>query len=267
MRIAGTVPAELPLAPGVHGLVGDRQGGVTQVDDVQAANVCFCVDRRGVWLTVGEGAGSVHVNGRPVQRMAMLRIGDTVHADDAEMVLAGAPRPSLPPMAPTNASSARREHDPRMVLRGLGGRHHGRSFTLDRPRLVGSDDACDIRIDDPPFSGRHCSVGMEGGLLVLRDLGSEEGSIVNGNPVRDAVLRPGDQIVFDAQQRFAVEAPAGDIQRGQASPFSDDELAADPADSVQQALGRSARRLPWLLLAAILIAAALAALLLFGTSG
>ena len=44
--------------------------------------------------------------------------------------------------------------------------------------------------------------------VMLRDLGSHEGSLVNGWPTRSGLLRPGDQVVFDAHHRFVVEAPS-----------------------------------------------------------
>jgi pSer/pThr/pTyr-binding forkhead associated (FHA) protein len=102
---------------------------------------------------------------------------------------------------------------------------------------------------------------MSQDVIVLRDLGSAEGSIVNGEQVRDAVLRPGDQIVFDAHHRFVVEAPARAMGQAGAPELSDDENRELPSP---QGSGRSGRRLPWLLLAALLIAMALSALLLFG---
>lgn len=37
----------------------------------------LCNDRRGIWLTVA--ILLVHVNGRPVLQLAMLRAGDSVH--------------------------------------------------------------------------------------------------------------------------------------------------------------------------------------------
>jgi pSer/pThr/pTyr-binding forkhead associated (FHA) protein len=156
--------------------------------------------------------------------------------------------------------------DPRVVLRGVGGRYHGRSFTLDRPRVVGSSTEADVRIDDPAFAERHARIGLQGGAIVLRDLGSEEGSVVNGETLRDALLQPGDQIVFDAHHRFVIEAPARAMQRDELLPVLDDDVDERVAEA-RQALGHSARRLPWLLLAALLIAAALSALLLFGVAG
>jgi FHA domain-containing protein len=253
--------AGTPLGAGVHGIGRGGDGTMGIVDEREKALVQLCMDRRGVWLTVEEAAGSVHVNGRPVRRMAMLRVGDAIYVDGTEIVLVGSRSGDVPPRlasAPVEAGT-----DPRVVLRGVGGRYHGRSFTLERPRLVGRSVDADIRIEDSAFADRHARIDLSGDTIVLRDLGSAEGSIVNGEPVRDAVLKPGDQIVFDAHHRFVIEAPARTTAH-------DEALPADVAggEHARQVLrnARSTRRLPWLLLAALLIAAALSALLLFGVS-
>ena len=76
--------------------------------------------------------------------------------------------------------------------------------------------------------------------------------------LRDAVLLPGDQVVFDAQHRFVVEAPARQLRPEKA-------VEIDLASTRLGERAKSpARRLPWLLLAALLIAGALSLLLLFG---
>jgi len=263
LRFPGTEVAELPLGAGVHVIGRSSDGAIGIVEDVQAALVRFCVDRRGVWMTVDDAARGVHVNGRPVRRMAMLRIGDAVYVDGVEMVLvSGKPAPAVPARvenAPVEAVA-----DPRVVLRGVGGRYHGRSFTLEQPRLVGRSAEADVRIEDSAFAERHARIDVHGGIVVLRDLGSAEGSVVNGETVRDAVLKPGDQIVFDAHHRFVVEAPGRTATHDESPPALGYD--ADGMASQAQSIGKSTRRLPWLLLAALLIAGALSALLLFGVS-
>ncbi len=250
---------DLLLEVGMHhvGLAGD---GLGLVEDGPASLACFCVDRRGVWLTVGSGARSVHVNGREVRRLAMLRAGDSVYLDGHEVRLVGAaPQPGLPDGVPAEPS---RSADPRVVLRGLGGRHHGRSFTLDAPRLVGSADDADIRIDNPAFAGRHARMELVAGEVWLRDLGSEDGSIVNGERVRDALLRPGDQVVFDANDRFVVEAPLRGAPQ-QPLPVGTLEDAAE-SNAPGRPGSNSWWRLPAVLVAALLIALLLGLLLLYG---
>src|SRR3546814_20200350 len=108
------------------------------------------------------------------------------------MRVIGSTAPELPGAAlhePTSKGTG----DPRVVLRGVGGQYHGRSFTLEQPRLVGRNAEADIRIDDPSFADRHARLDLRGDDIILRDLGSAAGTLVNGEPMRDALLRPGDQ--------------------------------------------------------------------------
>lgn len=244
-----------PLSAGVHGVGRTRDGaGLEPVEASPIVN--FCVDRRGVWLTVPDGTRGVHVNGRPVLRMAMLRVGDAIFVDGSGIRLVSSRAPAQP--AGGFGDSTGEPGDVRIVLRGVGGRYHGRCFTLERPRLVGRAHEADIRIDEPAFAERHARLELLRGDVVLRDLGSADGSLVNGEPVRDAVLKPGDQVVFDAHHRFVLEAPLG--------PTATPTHAADDAEAEASAgRTRGVMHLPWLVLAAALLAGLLALLLLFGT--
>lgn len=261
LRFPNRQQPDLILGPGVHAIGRDAADRPVILDDPAQAIAQFCVDRRGVWLQVREGTRGLHVNGRPVRRMAMLRAGDAVFVDGNEWLLLG----DTPPSAPAEARQVPGESiaDPRMVLRGVGGAHHGRSITLDQPRLVGRLPECDIRIDDPAFADRHARLEPHAEGVVLRDLGSHEGSLVNGWPVRSALLRSGDQLVFDTQ-RFVVEAPNRDPPgeaRKVSVPAPSEESPAPIADAKRSS---SARRVPWLLLAALFLAASLSLLLLYG---
>jgi hypothetical protein len=242
---------ERVLAPGVLA-VGRAADGTLAVDATPAL-VRFSVDRRGVWLNVEDGARGVHVNGRPVQRMAMLRPGDAVFVDGGGMRLLAGRAPAPPPV---DSGGGNGTGDPRVLLRGVGGPYHGRSITLERPRLVGRTPEADIHLDEPHVAPRHARVELLDGQVVLRDLGSAEGSEVNGEMVRDAVLVPGDQLVFDGQYRFVVEAPSAHAETA-AVPGP----AMMPADDAPPA---RTMRWPWLLLAAACLAGLLALLLLFG---
>ena len=79
--------------------------------------------------------------------------------------------------------------------------------------VIGRKDDCDLRLDHKSVSKMHCIVVKTDGLLLLRDLGSTNGTRVNGQRVRRAALLPNDQIAI-ANFRFRVylgpdeEAPA-----------------------------------------------------------
>jgi hypothetical protein len=263
LRFPGSDVADLPLGMGVHaiGRNGEAPRAIGRVADPRDAHLLFSVDRRGVWLSVDEQTQGVHVNGRPVRRMAMLRIGDSVYVDGVEiMLVTSQPVPTIPAALADVPGEALA--DPRVVLRGVGGRYHGRSFTLEQPRLIGRSSDADVRIDEPGFAERHARLDLKGEAILLRDLGSADGTVVNGVIVRDAILKPGDQLMFDANHRFVIEAPARTLS-GASDPV---DAGDDPSDPPAPTTRSSARRLPWLLLAALLIAAALSALLLFGAS-
>ena len=249
---------DLVLSPGVHaiGHAADRRPCL--VDHPDDALVQFCIDRRGAWLQVRDSHLGLHVNGRPVRRMAMLRAGDTVHIDGIELTLIGDEPLPMPHSVPEIGSI-----DSRVVLRGIGGLHHGRCFNLDHSREIGRSAECDIRIDEPGFAERHARLEPHQEGVVLRDLGSP-GSVVNGHPVHDALLRPGDQIAFGPLHRFVLESPLSGGSAA-ASAFHAGHVEPDPADPPQPSpLGSSMRRLPWLLLAALLLAGALSLLLMYG---
>jgi pSer/pThr/pTyr-binding forkhead associated (FHA) protein len=60
--------------------------------------------------------------------------------------------------------------------------------------LVGRKDECDLKIHHKSVSKMHCVLVKTDGLLLLRDLGSTNGTRVNGHRVRRAALLPKDQV-------------------------------------------------------------------------
>jgi predicted component of type VI protein secretion system len=60
---------------------------------------------------------------------------------------------------------------------------------------LGRSRQCDVVLDDPNISRQHAEVRPRGGSWVLNDLGSTNGSTLNGHRLRGPeVLKPGDQI-------------------------------------------------------------------------
>ncbi len=62
------------------------------------------------------------------------------------------------------------------------------------PLIVGRSDAADIKLDDRWVSRRHCEIHADAGLLVVRDLGSKYGTLLNENLITEATLKPGDTL-------------------------------------------------------------------------
>jgi hypothetical protein len=59
---------------------------------------------------------------------------------------------------------------------------------------VGRAPDNDIVIGDPATSGRHCRIEVRNGAYWISDLGSTNGTLVNGEPIIDKQLEHGDVI-------------------------------------------------------------------------
>ncbi len=84
---------------------------------------------------------------------------------------------------------------------------------------IGRGPDCDVRFDsqrDTRVSTNHAEIRFENGQYVVVDVGSTNGTFVNGKPVRAHALRSGDKIVFGAQGgpevRFDVEEGFGNLR-------------------------------------------------------
>ncbi len=78
------------------------------------------------------------------------------------------------------------------------GPERGLAFTLDESRaaraLIGTGPACDLRLTDPLVSRRHAAIDVSGEELRLVDIGSSNGTAVNGCRVKEAYLRGGELV-------------------------------------------------------------------------
>src|SRR5262245_56919304 len=92
--------------------------------------------------------------------------------------------------------------------------------------VIGRKEECDVRLEHKSVSKMHCVLVRTDGLLLLRDLGSTNGTRVNGIRVRRAALLPNDQLSV-ANHKFRVHlepdaAPAADpLERTQRIDASD----------------------------------------------
>jgi hypothetical protein len=79
-------------------------------------------------------------------------------------------------------------------------------FTLGEFTHIGRMEGNNICLEDPEISRRHARVVLQGGDCVLYDLGSRNGTFVNGLKVRSRVLKHGDAICMGQTNLRFVEA-------------------------------------------------------------
>jgi pSer/pThr/pTyr-binding forkhead associated (FHA) protein len=60
---------------------------------------------------------------------------------------------------------------------------------------IGRRADCAVQLSDPVASGLHAELVASGDGFVIRDLGSSNGTFVNGQPVTESPLYVGDEVV------------------------------------------------------------------------
>jgi pSer/pThr/pTyr-binding forkhead associated (FHA) protein len=98
--------------------------------------------------------------------------------------------------------------------------------------LVGRKEDCDLRMEHKSISKQHCVIVKTDGLLLIRDLGSTNGTRVNGTRVRRAALLPNDQLGV-ASLRFKVH-----FGPGPAAPVAAEHTQQLDARDVARLLGK-----------------------------
>ena len=81
------------------------------------------------------------------------------------------------------------------VLIGMSADVKGQTHEIGSEGLtIGRISENTISINNSTVSGKHCSIKLEGENVVLRDLGSTNGTRVNGKEITEAVLKPKDLV-------------------------------------------------------------------------
>ncbi len=93
---------------------------------------------------------------------------------------------------------------PKLRVRTGAGLAPGSAYDLSDGALLGRGDQADIRLEDGFASSRHARLIPQGDVMVLEDLGSTNGTYLNGEPVRGPQpLHAGDRIrIGDSEFSF-----------------------------------------------------------------
>src|SRR6266478_4321956 len=101
-------------------------------------------------------------------------------------------------------------------------------FRFSAPVSIGRDSSNPICIDDPAVSPLHCKIARQNDDFLLTDQDTASGTFVNGIPVKQRVLAPGDQIavgssLFLFQMDGAMAAAISPVHLDDSSPASGQE--------------------------------------------
>jgi pSer/pThr/pTyr-binding forkhead associated (FHA) protein len=103
-----------------------------------------------------------------------------------------------------------------------------RVFPLKDLTVVGRAAECDICLSTAHLSRRHAQLQVVDGALYVKDLGSANGTFLNGKQVMEARVKRGDELRFDALI-FGVMGPADELAKTsvRATPPSSQGISSD----------------------------------------
>jgi hypothetical protein len=135
-----------------------------------------------------------------VREMAA-RVGVTLRCDPRVVMAENA---DLPKGAVTIEADGERSA-PRYALRTIKGLPPDGYYELNGTMQIGRSDESDIALNDPSVSRMHAVIETEGAAPTVRDLGSTNGTFVNGRRVQTESLRDGDDVRFgNTRMRFVL---------------------------------------------------------------
>jgi len=159
------------------------------------------LDRRGWVLQMLPQGNRIYVNARPVREKALLRPGDILSVGDCRMLLRADEEPahSLDRKSPAEGRCT-------VALRAVAGPLSGRVLPLQDKLELGPHGGIPLELPQ----GETASLVLfwrEGQLMLEGGQQSTRYPLrVNGVPVTQAALRPGDQVGL-GMHRFVVDAP------------------------------------------------------------
>ena len=103
----------------------------------------------------------------------------------------------------------------------VGGKANKRQISLKLPMVIGRSREAGLTVDHPMVSRRHCELSESNGLVLIRDLGSLNGTFVGAKQINEAPLRPADEftvgpVTFRVEYKYAGEGTA--VEGGSITP-------------------------------------------------
>src|SRR5271165_1098318 len=102
------------------------------------------------------------------------------------------------PSPKASTSPAPRPGGRSYVLRFISGKYQGGEFPIvaDKQILVGRSSDLDMVLVEDMVSRKHAKIAMQGDQIWIEDLGSTNGTFVNGEKIKRARLKEGDRVLI-----------------------------------------------------------------------
>jgi hypothetical protein len=128
---------------------------------------------------------------------------DLTQHDDSSVVIDG-DEPAAVPRRERHGADLRAGVDPRLEVVAAMGLDPGTAFEIGDSATMGRADGSDIPVDDPFASSVHARIFPRGQFMYIEDMGSTNGTYLNGRRLRAAErLKVGDTVrIGETEYRY-----------------------------------------------------------------
>ncbi|RYY04161.1 MAG: FHA domain-containing protein [Gammaproteobacteria bacterium] len=153
----------------------------------------------------------VRVNMSEVIGTCTLKVDDEISLGTIELVVID-PKIESKASETANATQLRAVPSTGWALKANHTALANRVFPLKDTTVIGRAADCDISLAAAHLSRRHAQLQIIDGALFVKDLGSANGTFLNGKQVMEARVKRGDELRFDALT-FGVMGPADEMAK------------------------------------------------------
>ncbi len=178
-------------------------------------------------VSIDNAARLISVNGKLVKDKKEVREGDLMIAAQVHMKL----QSSVEEEQEDDNRTRVRMALPKFILRGVSGAYFGKTYPLRGSTIIGRHSECHICVNADGISRKHVQIDADPNGLKVKDLGSSNGTFINGKKIDECDLKVGDELKID-NIRFLVQTP------GMAEPAADSAAKSTSKTTKKQSLPR-----------------------------
>ncbi len=146
------------------------------------------------------------------------------------------------PMVPRHAQPGPGDakNEPRFALRFISGKYQGGEYPLAEGQeiVIGRSSELDMVLVEEMVSRKHARIALSDGTISIEDMGSTNGTFVNGEKVQQGTLREGDRVLIGTNILKVVAAPQDAEARANL------KAMAVGRDTAKQQVSRSSEEAP-----------------------
>ncbi len=184
---------------------------------------------------------AVMINGAIVTDAHPLNVNDVISVSGIELQILdpkGEIRASGSTSGSTRKTSPRTPQVSGWAIKANHKALQNRVYPVNKTNVIGRSSECDICLAATHLSRKHAELSIVDGVLHIKDLGSANGTFLNGKQITEAKAKRGDELRLDTL-RFGVIGPVDDMAKTTVR-----TVAKKPAPSAASSISGSAEPKP-----------------------